>query len=217
MDNLIPALTDASLDTKTPQSPEANTLTPDLIARARRGDQTALNRLLAAARPRLYAVALRMVRDRDEAEDVVQEALMKVCRYLGRFEGRSAFSTWLHRIVVNTSLDRLRRLQSRCERVTEADEAAQWPVQVESVDEETPERILARSETSAVVHGAMAQLSEVHREALMLRELEGESYQGIAEIARCPVGTIMSRLHHARRRLAEELHPAYDVTTLCAA
>ena len=73
----------------------------ELIGAACAGDRAALNRLLAHARPRLVAVAMRIVRDRDDAEDVVQEALLKVCRSLTRFEGRSAFSTWLHRIVVN--------------------------------------------------------------------------------------------------------------------
>ena len=103
--------------TKVPQAREANTLRDldDLIAAARRGDKMALNRLLTDARPRLLAVALRVVRDRDDAEDVVQEAMVKVCRSLTRFEGRSSFSTWLHRIVVNASLDRLRRHGARRE------------------------------------------------------------------------------------------------------
>jgi RNA polymerase sigma-70 factor (ECF subfamily) len=201
--------------TKLSQSTEADSFDDvvELIDRAKRGDRDALNSLLVHARPRLLAVALRVVRDRDDAEDVVQESLLKVCRYLTRFEGRSAFTTWLHRIVVNTSLDRLRRLQTRQDRVSDqmsdGDDGGRRAERLESVDEETPERVYARAEEGAAVQGAIARLSSVHREALSLREIDGESYQAIAEIARCPVGTVMSRLHHARRRLAVELAPAY--------
>jgi RNA polymerase sigma-70 factor (ECF subfamily) len=181
-----------------------------LIARAQTGDRDALNRLLAGARPRLLAVALRVVRDRDDAEDVVQESLLKVCRNLTRFEGRAAFTTWLHRIVVNTALDRLRRPELRHDRAAgEADDGERRPEAVTVVDEQTPERLFAQAEAGAVVQQAMARLSLVHREVLALRELDGESYQEIATVARCPVGTVMSRLHHARRRLATELAPAY--------
>src|SRR6185503_12242573 len=130
--------------TKAPQSREANPLRDldELIASARRGDRGALNRLLSDARPRLLAVALRIVKDRDDAEDVVQEALLKVCRSLTRFEGRSAFSTWLHRIVVNAALDRLRRHQARRERCATNvdDERELQPAEIDLVDEQTPER-----------------------------------------------------------------------------
>jgi RNA polymerase sigma-70 factor (ECF subfamily) len=178
---------------------------PALIEQARAGDREALNRLLASVRPRLLAVALRVMRDRDDAEDVVQESLVKVCRSITRFEGRSAFTTWLHRIVVNTSLDRLRRPELRRDQVIENDEGETRAEVVPAVDEETPEQLYSQAESGAVVHGAIARLSPVHREVLSLRELDGESYQAIATIARIPVGTVMSRLHHARRRLVAEL------------
>jgi RNA polymerase sigma-70 factor (ECF subfamily) len=200
---------------KLPHAGEANSLRDldELIRSAKAGDAGALNRLLAHARPRLFAVALRILRDRDDAEDVVQEALLKVCRYLTRFEGRSAFSTWLHRILVNTALDRLRHEQSRWERATDVDrqdQPARPSDPAEGVDEETPERIVGRAETGAAVREALASLSPAHQEALALREFDGESYQDIARIVRCPVGTIMSRLHHARRRLATELAPVFE-------
>jgi RNA polymerase sigma-70 factor (ECF subfamily) len=188
-----------------------------LIDAARAGDPPALNRLLAHARPRLLAVALRMLRDRDDAEDVVQEALLKVCRHLTRFEGRSAFSTWLHRILVNAALDRLRRHPARWERTLDGEHDEGPPAASEPVDEETPERLVARAETGAAVQGAIACLSERHQEVLALRELNGESYQAISRIARVPVGTVMSRLHHARRRLAEELAATFEPAALRAA
>ena len=200
--------------TKLSQTSGADSLEPatdeaSLIERAQAGDRAALNRLLAGARPRLLAVALRVVRDRDDAEDVVQESLLKVCRYLTRFEGRAAFSTWLHRIVVNTSLDRLRRPDPRRDRVADSEDGERREETTPAVDEQTPERLYGQAEASAAVYGALARLSPVHRQVLSLRELEGESYQDIATRARCPVGTVMSRLHHARRRLAVELEPVY--------
>jgi RNA polymerase sigma-70 factor (ECF subfamily) len=220
MENLDRIDVTKGLDAKLSQSSEADSygdgvgatvtasgpgLGQALIDQARAGDRGALNRLLASVRPRLMAVALRIMHDRDDAEDVVQEALVKVCRNLTRFEGRSAFTTWLHRIVVNTGLDRLRRPELRRDRVAENDEGEVRAEPVAAIDEETPEQLYSQAETGAVVQGAIARLSPVHREVLSLRELDGESYQDIAAIARIPVGTVMSRLHHARRRLAAEL------------
>jgi RNA polymerase sigma-70 factor (ECF subfamily) len=207
--------------TKAPQVHGANQPRDldELIAAACAGDRAALNRLLADARPRLIAVAMRIVRDRDEAEDVVQEALLKVCRSLTRFEGRSAFSTWLHRIVVNAGLDRLRRHQVRPERVRDDDarDFAPSELDLRSRDEQTPEQVLSAQETGAVVRGALARLSPSHREVLVRREFDGESYRDLARLVHCPVGTVMSRLHHARHRLAAELAPAIETGALRAA
>jgi RNA polymerase sigma-70 factor (ECF subfamily) len=219
MENLDEIESEPETTTRTPQTREANSLRDldELIGSAKRGDRHALDRLLFHARPRLLAVALRMVRDRDEAEDVVQESLIKVCRHVTRFEGRSSFSTWLHRIVVNTALDRLRRQPARHDRFAMRDGASGDAV-ADTVDpdrhennSETPERQYLRAEAAAIVHGALERLSPSHRQALSLRELDGESYQDIADIVHCPVGTIMSRLFHARRRLAEELAGAATV------
>jgi RNA polymerase sigma-70 factor (ECF subfamily) len=217
MENLDSTASDLIGGTKVPQTREANSLRDldQLIAAARRGDKAALNRLLMDSRPRLLAVALRVVRDRDDAEDVVQEALLKVCRSLARFEGRSSFSTWLHRIVVNAALDRLRRHGARRERQADDDDRDVAPA--DKVDEQTPERVVSRRETGAVVRGALARLSPVHREVLELREFEGESYRDLARLVRCPVGTVMSRLHHARHRLAAELAPVVEAEALRAA
>ena len=216
MENLDRIDISAELDAKLSQTSEADSYGDEvggpgsgpgmaLLDQARAGDRQALNRLLAGVRPRLLAVALRIMHDRDDAEDVVQESLIKVCRNITRFEGRSAFTTWLHRIVVNTSLDRLRRPELRRDRVAETEEGETRPEAVSAVNEETPEQLYNQAEAGAVVQGAIARLSPVHREVLALRELDGESYQDIAAIVRIPVGTVMSRLHHARRRLAAEL------------
>jgi len=165
-----------------------------------------LERLLQAARPRMFAVALRMTRNPDDADDVVQEAMLKVWRAFDRFEGRAALSTWIHRIVVNAALDRLR---ARGPVVTLAARADDETFEREAVDSdgntpvETPEELVRSAEVGAEVHRALAALPPAQRQVLSLRELEGESYQSIADIVRCPIGTVMSRLHHARHRLAE--------------
>src|SRR5664279_3027481 len=146
-----------------------------LVNRGQAGEAEALNQLLARVRPRLLAAALRIMHDRDDAEDVVQESLIKVCRNLTRFEGRSAFTTWLHRIVVNTCLDRLRRPEQRRDRVADNDQAEPRPERAAAVHAETPERLYSQAESGAVVQSAIARLSPAHREVLSLRELDGES------------------------------------------
>lgn len=197
--------------TPTAETSVSRTPSAEAIRRAQAGDRAALEGILAAARPRVVAVALRMVRDADEAEDVVQEALTKVWRNLARYEARSAFSTWLHRIVVNTALDHLRARRSGVvlsapARPRPVDGADSEAPRVERVERTTPEDRLAEAELGAAVRSAIAELSPAHQQVLAWRELEGESYQDIARRARCPVGTVMSRLHHARQRLAETLH-----------
>jgi RNA polymerase sigma-70 factor (ECF subfamily) len=165
--------------------------------------------LLAAARPRMYAVALRLTKNPDDAEDVVQEAMLKAWRNMGRFEGRAAFSTWIHRIVVNAALDRLRSRRPEVSTSAPAGGRDEGEVaedrSLATSSPETPEDLVESAEIGAAVHRAMGALSPVHRDALALRELDGESYQSIARIVRCPIGTVMSRLHHARHRLAEEI------------
>jgi len=175
----------------------------ELVAAAQRGGGDALERLLREARPRMVALAMRVLGDTDEAEDAVQDAMVKVWRNLGRFEGRAAFSTWLHRIAVNAALDRRRRRGNVHVSSGAPDEHLHDAS--EAVLPETPERIYARAETAVVVRGAMARLSENHGEALRLCDLEGESYATIATVTDCPLGTVMSRLFHARRKLAREL------------
>ena len=203
----IKVQTDQRTGAKAPQVDGANWSSRGRLAEVKAGDRDALETLLAGARPRLCAVAFKMMRDRDDAEDVVQEAMMKVWKNVGRFEGRAAVSTWLHRIVVNTANDHLRSRRHAAvgparRGVATGDEDHQVP---EAVDAETPEVLLGRAEIGGVVRGAMAALSPAHREVLSLREIQGESYESIATLACCPVGTVMSRLHHARLRLAETL------------
>jgi RNA polymerase sigma-70 factor (ECF subfamily) len=197
----------------TPRGPDGGAPGDDdfevLLARAQDGDHDAFAALVAGARPRALAVAVKVLRNPDDAEDAVQDAFLKVWRYLGRFEGRSSFSTWIHRIVMNASLDLLRRQSCRPEIRTETDESGDHRP-LELVQEETPEHTLAEAQTGALVRSALATLSPAHQQALTLREFEDRSYEEIAEASHCPIGTVMSRLHHARRKLADELHEVFS-------
>jgi len=198
---------------------ERGNTVPTLLAAARAGDQRALATLLAEARPRALSVALKVLRSPDDAEDAVQEAFLKVWRYLDRFEGRASFTTWIHRIVMNASLDLLRRQSARPELDgrEEAEPEAGRPAELGHHD--TPEVSLGAAQIGELVRTAVAALPVVHRQALTLREFEDCSYEEIASAAACPVGTVMSRLHHARHKLADELRTRLgaDGATLCAA
>ena len=175
----------------------------ELVTAAKSGEGAAIEQLLAEARPKLMALAMRVLGNADDAEDAVQDAMIKVWRNLGRFEGRAAFTTWLHRIAINAALDRLRRRGSVHIAAGAPDEHHHHASDL--TPPETPERAYARTETAVVVRHAMARLSDTHGEALRLCDLEGESYATIATVTNCPIGTVMSRLFHARRKLARAL------------
>ncbi len=214
MENTSAQARSTSVKTISPQSSGAKTQDAALIAQACAGDRKALDALLVAARPRALAVARKVLHSPDDAEDAVQEAFVKVWRYIHRFEGRASFSTWVHRIVMNASLDFLRR--GSCRPEARGDEADALPGVPDVATVLTPERQFEQRQTVAYVHAALHALSPVHRQVLTLRELEERSYQEIADASGCPVGTVMSRLHHARRRLAESLGEGLG-PQLCAA
>ena len=167
------------------------------VEAARKGDRLAFESLLAEARPRALCVAMKVLHNQDDAEDAVQDGFLKAWRNLARFEGRSAFSTWIHRIVMNASLDLMRR--QACRPGAGSEDLSERPERAEEANLETPEREMIRTELRVVVADAMSALSPAHREAVALRELEEYSYEEIAATAACPIGTVMSRLHHARR------------------
>jgi RNA polymerase sigma-70 factor (ECF subfamily) len=193
-----------------------------LVARAKAGDRAALEELLAAMRPRAMATALKILRNTDDAEDAVQDAFLKIWRCLDRFEGRSSCSTWIHRIVMNASLDLLRRSASRSELVQRSDDrdvaSVEVEVEVEPSYEQTPEVQVGIHQIQMLVRSAVAALPKLHRQAVELREFEDYSYQEIAETIHCPIGTVMSRLHHARNKLAGDLRaPVADAFQVFAA
>ncbi len=202
-----------------PHSERARVGSDAKVDRARAGDRAAFESLLTEARPRALVVAMKVLHDPDDAEDAVQDAFLKAWRSLSRFEGRAAFTTWIHRIVMNCSLDMLRRRACRpSAAVHNEDDSGERCPRPEPATHETPEREMVRSEARELVHGALAELSPAHRQTVTLREIEEHSYEEIAEIAACPIGTVMSRLHHARRRLADELKAVMEpeLTALAA-
>lgn len=177
-----------------------------LVEAARAGDRAAFDRLLAALRPRAMAAALRVLHNPDDAEDAVQEAFLKIWRCLPSFEGRSSLSTWVHRIVTNASLDLMRRSAARAETVERPElRTDQTAATGETASDVTPESELANHEIEKLVRLAVAGLPNAHRQVVVLREFEDYSYQEMAEIIACPIGTVMSRLHHARGKLAQDL------------
>ena len=181
-----------------------------LAEQARAGDAQALRPLLEQIRPRAIAIAMKVLRNRDDAEDAVQDAMLKVWRNLHRFEGRASFTTWIHRIVMNASLDLLRKRSGRAEGMAADERGDDCQPKLEPAHDQTPERELGIAQMQLLVRAAVARLAPVHRQAITLREFEDCAYDEIAEVAACPIGTVMSRLHHARQRVAEDLRAAAD-------
>jgi RNA polymerase sigma-70 factor, ECF subfamily len=177
----------------------------DLIARAGRGDRVAFQMLVEKYQKRVYGIAYGMVYNADDALDITQEAFIRVHRYLDSFEGSSSFYTWLYRIVVNLSVDHLRRRSH--EPTVDYDDTLQHAdtsdLQPSAIGD--PVRALRDRELGAELEHALAELSPVHRAVLLLREVEGSSYQEMAKVMGCSVGTIMSRLFHARKRMQKLL------------
>jgi RNA polymerase sigma-70 factor (ECF subfamily) len=153
-------------------------------------------------------LVVRFVRDPHEAQDVAQEAFIKAYRALANFRGDSAFYTWLYRIAINTAKN---YLVSRGRRPPESDVSAEDAEFYDGdhglKDIESPERLLLRDEIEATVHRAIAQLPEDLRTALTLREFDGLSYEDIAAVMRCPVGTVRSRIFRAREAIDKALQP----------
>lgn len=181
-----------------------------LVRRAKRGDQTAFRTLMERYKRRVYSIAYGMVRDSEAAMDISQEAFIKVHRYLGSFQGSSSFYTWLYRIVVNLSIDHLRK-EGRHDAVDyddmiqrrDPDDSEAWIVP--TLLDQNPMQALDRRELSGRIAEAFEGLSEKHRAVVMLREVEGLSYEDIARTLKIHKGTVMSRLHHARRNLQRAL------------
>jgi len=182
-----------------------------LVRRVQAGDQTAFNLLVLKYQHRVLKLVGRFVSDAAEAEDVAQEAFLKAYRALPSFRGDSAFYTWLYRIAINTAKN---ALVSQRRRPVDFDLDLQDPEQFERQaklkEADTPEGVLLTEEIRKVVERAMEQLPEDLRTAIVLRELEGLSYEEIAEAMDCPVGTVRSRIFRAREAIDKKLKPLLD-------
>ena len=180
-----------------------------LVERAQRGDKRAFELLVLKYQRKLGRLLSRFVRDPAEVEDVTQEALIKAYRALPNFRGDSAFYTWLYRIGINTAKNYLVALGRRAPTSTGFDneEAEGFEDADQLRDSNTPESELEGKEIAATVNRAMDALPKDLRTAITLREIEGLSYEEIANVMNCPVGTVRSRIFRARDAIAAELRP----------
>lgn len=184
-----------------------------LVERVQAGDKRAFDVLVSKYQRRLMRLVSRLVHDTAEAEDVVQETFIKAYRALRYFRGDAAFYTWLYRIGINTAKNHLLAQGRRA--ATSSDAGAE---QAESFDDgnklrdnNTPESVLASKQIAATVNAAMDMLPIELRTAIVLREIEGLSYEEIAQIMACPIGTVRSRIFRAREVIAEKLKPLLDM------
>ncbi len=180
----------------------------ELVKRVQQGDKQAYDLLVLKYQHKLVKLISRYIQDPDEVLDVAQEAFIKAYRALPRFRGDSAFYTWLYRIAVNTAKN---FLVAQGRRPPESDIDAEDAEQYESAGKlreiATPERLLLKDEIGAVINKAVDQLPEDLRTAITLREVEGLSYEEIAQVMNCPVGTVRSRIFRAREAIEKKIAP----------
>lgn len=185
-----------------------------LVEQVQRGDKRAFELLVAKYQRKIFRLLSRLIRDSAEIEDVAQEAFIKAYRALPNFRGESAFYTWLYRIAINTAKNYLvaqgRRAPTTTE--TEIDEAENFDEGDQLRDVNTPDSMLLSKQVGEAVNRAIERLPEDLRTAIVLRELEGLSYEEIAETMNCPIGTVRSRIFRAREAIAEELRPLLDTS-----
>jgi RNA polymerase sigma-70 factor (ECF subfamily) len=180
-----------------------------LVERAQRGDKKAFELLVVKYQRKLARLLSRFIRDASEVEDVTQEAFIKAYRALPSFRGDSAFYTWLYRIGINTAKNYLVALGRRAPTVTGVDleEAENIEEGDQLKDYNTPENQLMSRQIAETVNLTLQELPEELRTAITLREIEGLSYEEIAQIMNCPIGTVRSRIFRAREAIAERLRP----------
>ncbi len=184
-----------------------------LVERAQMGDKRAFEMLFIKYQRKLSRLISRLVRDPGEVEDVTQESFIKAYRALASFRGDSAFYTWLYRIGVNTAKNYLVSMGRRAPTSTliDNDEAESYGESELLKDVNTPEAELMSRQIAETVNNSMDALPEELRTAIRLREIEGLSYEEIASIMNCPIGTVRSRIFRAREAIAEKLRPQLDI------
>lgn len=173
-----------------------------LIQRAAAGDASAFNELLGAHEKQMYVVCYRMCGNYNDAQDCLQEAMLRVFRALPGFKSQSSFSTWLYRITMNACLDELRRRKTRRNASLDGLLEEGWSPKSES---EAPDDQVVRSERAKALHAAIAELPEEMRSAIVLRDIRGFSYEEIADMLNMNIGTIKSRISRGREKLREKI------------
>jgi RNA polymerase sigma-70 factor, ECF subfamily len=186
----------------------------DLVKRCQAGDTEAFDELVTRYRTRIFAMIYNMVHNEQDAWDLAQDSFVKAWKSIKRFRARSSFYTWIYRIVMNVTIDWLRK--KRVKGVgAEFDDAIQ-PKQIDPASKTAPKadalpyEIMQRSETRTRIDNAIAQLSPEHRAVILMKEIEEMQYHEIAETLGCSIGTVMSRLFYARKKLQNLLRDVYE-------
>lgn len=188
-----------------------------IVRRVQNGDKQAYNLLVSKYQHRIIKLISRFISDPMEREDVAQEAFIKAYRALGNFRGESAFYTWLYRISVNTAKNHLMKASRRPPAQDVAlDDSEGGECYAIPRELNTPETSMMNDQLAAAIREAFAELPDVLREAIQLRELEGMSYDEIALVMDCPIGTVRSRIFRAREAVEKAMQPYLDASTLPA-
>ena len=184
----------------------------ELIVRAQNGDNKAFRKLVERHQRRAYSIALGLVRDSNDAHEIVQEAFLRVFRGLHSFQGGSSFFTWLYRIVTNLAIDLIRKPGRKDAELVDGqkvDEDTDFPL-ISRIDGADPINVLRRREIASRIQAALDALPPYHRGVILMREVEGMSYEEMAQAMNVSKGTIMSRLFHARQKLQRALADCYS-------
>ncbi len=182
-----------------------------LVARVKRGDKAAFDLLVIKYQHKIIKLVSRYIRDPNEAMDVAQEAFLKAYRALPNFRGESAFYTWLYRISINTAKNHLVMLSRRpVEAEPERSDGEPFDLESALKDDDTPERLLLTEEIRNVILETIDSLPEDLRTAINLREVDGLSYEEIAQAMSCPIGTVRSRIFRAREAIDKRLKPLLE-------
>jgi RNA polymerase sigma-70 factor (ECF subfamily) len=181
----------------------------DLVQQARRGDREAFRTLVERYQHKVTALATGMLRNRDDALDVVQDTFTKAYQSLDRFKGESSFYTWLYRITLNQCIDHQRRTARMPSAPLESSETPEEAPSInaarDDAERDDPLQRVHEAEVGQRIRQAIRELTPEHRAVILLREVEGLSYEEISRALECPKGTVMSRLHYARRQLQARL------------
>lgn len=173
----------------------------EMISRCQKGDQEALKQIFDKYHKKVYRISYGVVRQREEALDIVQEVFIKLFHSIKNFKGRSQFYTYLYRMTMNTAIDHARKAGKQFFSSLDQEGSFEPPDELEK----GPERVLLQKELEERVKWAMSKLPAEQKAALVFRDVEGLSYQEMAEAMGCSIGTVMSRLHYGRKRIQELL------------
>lgn len=186
----------------------------ELVAQAQAGDSAAFDALVTRYRTRIFAMIYNMVHNEQDAWDLAQDSFVKAWKSIARFRGQSSFYTWIYRIVMNVTIDALRKKQVKgsgaefddAVQLKEVDPASQTVPHAEAL----PHQQMEQAEIRRRIEEAIAQLSPEHRAVILMKETEGMQYHEIAESLGCSIGTVMSRLFYARKKLQNLLRDVYE-------